>query len=839
MSQDVRKVLNQREDLRNAKRIVVKVGSAVITNTESGNLATSRMTSIIEQIVELQRSDDRKLLLVTSGAVAFGHKKIGDVIRRSMSLRDMDDDSAAMRSISPTGGFGGPRDQGSNARKYRPAKNRTAAACGQLSLVSFYETMFHYQGVDVAQLLVTKDNLLNVESRKKLLRTIEDLLDYNIVPIINTNDAVEDRVAVPAKSGDRHPSATSSLEMTSANMKAIVFEDNDALASLLASELNSDLLILLTNVDGIYTEPPSSATARFLTTYHVGGDEESTPANPVLKFGSKSSVGAGGMESKIRSAMWAVERGTTVVVCNGNEPHILTRLVSGENVGTFFVGNHQETELASPDHCSLTRTQQQQDTTREEIEAMVNEARRAGQLLASSLKGKQRREIIERLAAALEEPNNVTTILAANKEDLDEAQASQLAAPLVSRLKLSEAKLKTLASGLRHIGASSCDLLDVVTKKTLISDDGLMLTKVTCPIGVLLVIFESRPDCLPQLAALAIATGNALLAKGGKEATRSNRAIMSLINDCLIADNNLALGAACRLLTTREQVNALLNACVSHSPGTSLAGQQQARHLVDLIIPRGSNQLVRSIQQQAAGVGVPVLGHSEGICHVYVDESAKIEQTVKIVLDAKCNYPAACNALETLLVHSSHVLNAIADLQSSLFCELWRKLCEHNVVINVGPRLHQMLDAIHSSEFKAPLMASMRTEYSSLELTIEMVDSVEQAIDHINAFGSGHTDTIVTNHRGSADLFLARIDSSSVFWNASTRFADGYRYGLGAEVGISTGKIHARGPVGADGLLSHKWLLVPDDTLKQTKPGHDAYAVGELDTRGYLHQHII
>lgn len=301
-------------------------------------------------------------------------------------------------------------------------------------------------------------------------------------------------------------------------------------------------------------------------------------------------------------------------------------------------------------------------------------------------------------------------ILKANSEDLETAVNNNLAKPLLSRLTLDEAKLKSLAVGLKQIADSSLQNVGRVVRRTKLAE-GLDLTQVTVPIGVLLVIFESRPDSLPQVAALAIASGNGLLLKGGKEAINSNKALMELVKEAL---SIVGCSNAIALISTREEISDLL--CME-------------KH-IDLIIPRGSSELVRHIQKQSQHI--PVLGHAEGICHVYVDKAADLNKALKIVRDAKCDYPAACNAMETLLIHEDLVKNG------TFFLDVCNMLKHENVKINAGPKLTELL------VFGPPPAKTMKHEYGSLECCIEVVKNTEDAMEHIHKFGSSHTDVIIT-----------------------------------------------------------------------------------------------
>ena len=378
------------------------------------------------------------------------------------------------------------------------------------------------------------------------------------------------------------------------------------------------------------------------------------------------------------------------------------------------------------------------------------------------------------------------TILQANQKDLEEAKRVGCEPNLFDRLKLNESKLETLANGIKQL-TSMQDPIGNVLQRTKVSE-GLILERRSVPIGVLLVIFESRPDVLPQVASLALKSGNALLLKGGKEALHSNRELFSILSECLGDYKDLIA-----LVETRQEIAELL----------TLKGY------IDLIIPRGSGQLVEYIQENTK---IPVLGHAEGICHVYVDEEADLEKAKKIVIDSKTNYPSACNSAETLLIHKNfpHATELLSALVSA------------NVTLYGGPIAAPMFNL---SPFK-----SFKTEYGTSELTVEIVDDLQSAIKHINHYGSGHTDSIVCENAETCDKFLNLVDSACVFKNASTRFADGFRFGLGCEVGISTGRIHSRGPVGIDGLLTTKWQLKSDDSHTVTE-----FSNG---TRTYVHEKL-
>lgn len=363
-------------------------------------------------------------------------------------------------------------------------------------------------------------------------------------------------------------------------------------------------------------------------------------------------------------------------------------------------------------------------------------------------------------------------IFAANREDLAAAQRDKLSPALLSRLKFDEQKLQTSISSLKSLSALPDPTGRVLLKREL--DRGLVLTKVTVPIGVIGIIFEARPDAMIQVASLCIKSGNCAVLKGGKESLHTNRLLFSLIYDCALKCD---LPPACLLHATEHaQITELLS----------------FDHLVDLLIPRGSNAFVRYIMDHT---NIPVMGHAGGVCHIYVDRDADTESALPIILDAKTQYPAACNAVETLLIHR--------DLASTFLPAVTQLLKTNGVQIR-GTR--EVMELLAGSDIMEG--ADFTTEYNDRILSIKLVSGVEEAVLHINTYGSHHTDAILTENDKTAEYFLQMVDSAGVYRNCSTRFADGYRYGFGAEVGIATGKLHARGPVGLDGLVTYKYRLI-------------------------------
>ena len=415
------------------------------------------------------------------------------------------------------------------------------------------------------------------------------------------------------------------------------------------------------------------------------------------------------------------------------------------------------------------------------LQATAQHTRTSARHLAT-LPQEVRNRALESIATALSAA--APEILAANQADCAAAKESGLASALVARLKLDAAKLQGAIAGVRDVAQLPDPIGAVQIHREL--DTGLILKRITCPLGVLGVIFEARPDAVVQISSLAIKSGNGVILKGGREAMHSCAALVQAIHQGL-AQTEID-PAVVQLLTTREETLELL----------------KLDRWVDLIIPRGSNSFVRFVQDNTR---IPVLGHAEGICHLYVDKAAEVNQAVTIAVDAKTQYPAACNAIETLLVHQ--------EIAPTFLPLVAQALEAQQVKLRGDDRAQAILPLASATE------ADWATEYSDLILAIKVVDSVEAAIDHINTYGSRHTEAIVTADPQAAERFLAQVDAAGVYHNCSTRFADGFRYGFGAEVGISTQKMPPRGPVGLEGLVTYKYHLAGQGQIAATYAGAD------------------
>jgi glutamate-5-semialdehyde dehydrogenase len=402
------------------------------------------------------------------------------------------------------------------------------------------------------------------------------------------------------------------------------------------------------------------------------------------------------------------------------------------------------------------------------IADIAKQAKKAAIQLAA-VKTSVKNTALTEIAKALKQ--NIDKIISANKKDIADAEKNKLPTPLLKRLKFDEDKIADVAAGIE-----SLIKLDDPVGKTLSAtelDKGLELYKVSCPIGVIGVIFESRPDALVQISTLCLKSGNAALLKGGSEAQNTNKILADTIRGA--GEKAGITKGWLGLMETRADVAEIL----------------KMDEYIDLLIPRGSNEFVQHIMDNT---NIPVLGHAEGICHIYVDGDADQKMAVNIVIDSKCQYVAVCNAAETLLVDEKIAKKFLPKVKAALE--------EKNVEIRGCEKTASIIEVKPATE------EDWSTEYLDYIISIKVVDGADEAIEHINRYGSHHTDAIVTAKKGNAEKFMELVDSANVFWNASTRFSDGYRYGLGAEVGISTNKIHARGPVGLEGLVIYKWKLI-------------------------------
>ena len=771
---------------------------------DDGRPSLTRLGAIAEQVAELHRSG-MEVIIVSSGATGMGKRLMRKQGRMNMSMADIastNDLTALSEGVeditlksdlnssldAPHASHARYRSLGSgiisgsdtalSEKDARRTYNSACAAGGQFEMMSLFNALFSQMDISAAQILLTEGDFRNEEHLTSLMYSIERLLSVGIIPIINENDAV-----------------SANRRSTSNDM----FSDNDSLAALCARSFSCDLCILLTDVDGVFDRPPNEDGAKLLPFF---------AQNQEVGIGEKSLHGRGGMDSKINAAQFAVSAGSqcrACVVLSGADLDSIRSVASKDYEvsedetpkGTLFATPDSELERQGILDCEVVQNTNS-DLVSESARQMAVSSRDQARKL-QSLSHADRKSILYAVADALEAKKDV--LLAANKIDLDNAEQNNTDQQLVSRLKLTDKKLATLSSGIRQI-ADKPDPLGVVKVKRELAD-GLILQQITVPIGVLMIIFESRPDSMPQIAALALASGNGLLLKGGKEAACSNEAIHNVIGDAIEEGSG---GKITRdiiaLVTSRGQV----------------ANMLKLDDVVDLVIPRGSNALVSYIK---ANTRIPVLGHADGVCHVYVDKSATDASLVtKLVVDAKTDYPSACNAMETLLLHKDTLEASSGNIAMSVLMSLRVA----GVKCLGGPKAMKAgLCDIEAEE--------MKREYGDLTCMVEIVDNMDEAIDWIHKYGSGHTEAIVCSEESDVgEEFLSRVDAACVFKNASTRFADGYRFGLGAEVGISTGRIHARGPVGVEGLLTVKYQIRSNgiNTASEYSSGEKTFTHKEL-----------
>ena len=418
---------------------------------------------------------------------------------------------------------------------------------------------------------------------------------------------------------------------------------------------------------------------------------------------------------------------------------------------------------------------------------------RSAAVKLASLSDEERSAMLLKMAAAFED--NKERIFRANREDIGKAEKEGISDALLHRLVLDEPKLVSSIEGVKSVAAQKCPVHEIKEKRLL--DEGLVLEKVTFPLGVIGMVFEARPDALIQIVSLAIKSANGIILKGGREAYLTNSTLCEIIRESLDGAGFMML------LSSHSDVDAML----------------KMEGYIDLIIPRGSNKFVRYCMDNTH---IPVMGHADGICSVYVDSFADIGTAVNVCTDSKVQYPAACNAAETILVHKD-----VAERFIPLFAS---SLEQYGVTIHADERSLPLLKDYGGKVVKA-CEDDFHTEFLSLELAMKVVDSIDEAISHIAEHSSHHTDAIITSDESNRERFFNEVDSADVFCNCSTRFADGYRFGLGAEVGISTSKLHARGPVGLEGLTTTKWLLSGSGQIVRSYTGKDA--------RHFIHKDLL
>jgi glutamate-5-semialdehyde dehydrogenase len=700
------------------RRVVIKLGTNVLMR-QDGRVALGLLCGLVESVAAL-REKGIEVVLVSSGAIGLGMERLGMVERpREVSLI------------------------------------QACAATGQSRLMSLYDEAFETMGCRIAQVLLTEDDFRDPLRYENLRATLRALLALGVIPIVNENDTVStmelDRPAEPGAIAETR-----------------LFGDNDKLSALLMIHIEADLLVLLSDIDGLYDRNPSEPGAKLIPEVTVITDAIRSHAQ------GSNGRGRGGMASKLEAARIVMEAGRKVVIANGRTPRLLEQICEGEPVGTVFVPLPTSTTDRVFDHNSTKphpeRASQQPSPVRTAAEAAKHAARQVAPLTEAA-----RNAALEAIAKAVESATD--KLLAANALDLLAADklkdAGALSDATISRLRLTPLKLAEMVAQIRAVAALPDPLGRTLAATEL--DTNLELEKRSVPLGVLAIIFEARPDAVTQISALALKSGNTVLLKPGKEVEHTASALVTLIRSA-IRSAGLPEDAV-SLILGREQISELLS----------------YTDLVDMVIPRGSKSLVEYVQRTTR---IPVLGHAEGVCHIFVDTSADPTLALRVIDDAKRDYPASCNAVETVLIHESLAETLLPQLAAHLTAKGVRLLGDE-----------QIRTILKQHNIEVAEATDWHTEYGDLSLALKLVSGIDAAIDHIHTYGSAHTDAILTEDPDNADRFLREVDAAGVFHNASTRFADGFRYGFGAEVGVSTSRFHARGPVGLDGLTTYKYTL--------------------------------
>ncbi|MFA6907737.1 MAG: glutamate-5-semialdehyde dehydrogenase [Candidatus Micrarchaeia archaeon] len=522
-----------------------------------------------------------------------------------------------------------------------------------------------------------------------------------------------------------------------------LFGDNDVLSSLVAANAKADALIVLSNVEGL-----------------LGSDGKAVPfvknidAACSLDSGARSAGGRGGLPAKLAAMKIATGSGMAAAIANGRETGVIARLLSGEAVGTLFAAGAVEQEAETAGYAGR----------------IALSAKEAGNAIART--GEEKRNAALAAAASLIEQNKAA-LLEANRLDLKEAEKSGASGAFLSRLKLSAGGIACLSSTLKNVAALEAPPREIASWR---AKSGLLIRKVRVPLGAICVIFESRPDVVVEASALAIKSGNAIVLKGGKEAMRTNAALAGILQQAL-KQAGIAPEAVQFFSGSREELAALL------SRGDCL----------DLVIPRGGEGLVSFVAKSSRA---PVIYAGGGNCHLYVHEDADIGMAAGIAVNAKAQKPSACNAIETLLVHEK-IAAAFLPLAA-------KKLAGSGVELRC---CEKSLAIIGRGNAKMATEADFATEFLSLVLAVKVVPSLEEAVAHINRHGTRHSEAIITESRAAYVKFAEGVDAAAVYWNASTRFSDGSEFGFGAELGISTQKLHVRGPMGIDALYTYKYEI--------------------------------
>ena len=595
---------------------------------------------------------------------------------------------------------------------------------GQAKLINRYYDFFREQGIRCGQVLTQKESFSTPKHYETQRHCMEVMLVHGVIPIVNENDTI--------------------------SITELMFTDNDELAGLMAEMMHADELVILSNVDGIYTGNPSDPASRLISEIRSGDRVEDYIQS------SKSAEGRGGMASKAKVAMRIAEKGIPVVIAHGRRPHILTDLMAGK------------AEVPCTRFIASSATNPPLD---EAVRKLLEQA--AGAVLAvQSLSEGEVAAILEEVALRLKAQQ--AEILRANAEDLMRMEAAN---PKRDRLQLTPARLAEIADEMLQVAHLPSPLQRTLAEWT--RPNGMKIQKVSVPFGVVGIIYEARPNVTTDVFALCLKSGNVCVLKGGSDAQASNRALVALIQDVLRWRG--LDPAICTLLPPeREAAQALL----------------QAEGLVDLVIPRGGKALIRSVREQSR---IPVIETGAGVCHTYFDAAGDVEKGQRIILNAKTRRVSVCNALDCLLINRNRLV---------VLPELCRPLADKQVVLYADKEAFSVLQGHYPKELLQPATdTSFGTEFLDYKMSIRTVGSLEEAVRHINRYGSRHSECIVSEDEAAIRRFEREVDAACVYANVATSFTDGAQFGFGAEIGISTQKLHARGPMALPELTTYKYII--------------------------------
>ena len=676
-----------------AHRIVIKVGSNVLTR-QDGHLDTTRVSAIVDQVAWL-KEQGYDVILVSSGAVACG--------RREVKV-EHDLDTVEQRQLF--------------------------SALGQVKLIGLYYDLFREYGLHVGQILTMRENFDPGEQYDNQKACMKVMLENGVIPIVNENDTV--------------------------SVTELMFTDNDELSGLIARMMDADMLVLLSNVNGVYTGNPDDKDAKLIALV--------APDCNLDKYVStvKSNHGRGGMQSKYATAKQLQREGIKVVIANGERENVLIDLINcPEQIP------HTEFMPAVVEKAEPMPMQSFDDARR---------ASREVALLTDDL----RNQVLCHLADAIEQSTD--ELLEANAKDLAMMDEKN---PLYDRLKLTRQRLQAIAADMRQVTKLPSPLGRTLCERTL--PNGLELQRVSVPFGVIGIVYEARPNVTFDVFSLCFKSGNACVLKGGKDAHHSNTAAVALIHRVL-QEHGLDSHAVLLLPPTHEATAQMLGAVGS----------------VDLCIPRGGRKLIDFVRQHSK---VPVIETGAGVVNTYFDQDGDVEMGARIICNAKTRRVSVCNALDCLLIHAGR-LDALPALCAPL--------AERGVTLYADAQAMEALQASYPSHLLcAATEQSFGTEFMDYKMAVKTVASAEEAIAHIAHYGSGHSECIITSNAETARLFQQRIDAACVYWNAPTSFTDGAQFGLGAEIGISTQKLGARGPMGLEEITTYKWMIKGEGQVRE------------------------